>query len=360
MDDREQDSGRVRSEVLRAREQTYFYPRGKGELKLNDNTSPYGPSPAVRELMSRSVSEVIGGVEESTFYPDQNADGLRNAVAAVEGIEPECIVAGTGADELLDILFRVFVDKGENVTIPVPAYFMYEHLASLNSATIRAPYMGKPPRLPRMDDSTSKMCIFSNPHNPTGVLFPREEIVQILDSFRGMVIVDEAYAEYANATVVPLIRRFPNLIVVRTFSKIYGLPNFRIGYCMSSKEVALQLRKVKNPFNLTTVSQKLATAAVQDREYVARIRSTNALERGRITRAIESMGFHVFSSSANFILTDLGDRCSSIYSALVRKGVYVKRVTDTGYEDCVRVTVRSKGENDAMLSRLSDIITNLP
>ncbi len=360
MDEQARDSGRVRNEVLRAKEQTYFYPRGKGELKFNDNTSPYGPSPAVRELMGRSICEVIGGVEESTFYPDQNADALRSAVAAVEGIEPDCIVTGTGADELLDILFRALVDKGEIVTIPVPAYFMYEHLASLNSATIRTPHMGRPPRLPDGADSKSKMYIFSNPHNPTGSLFTREEIVRLVDSFKGMVVVDEAYAEYADSTVVPLIRNHPNLVVVRTFSKIHGLPNFRIGYCIASVEIALQLRKVKNPFNLTTVSQKLATAAVQDRGYVASIRSTNALERRRMSKALESLGFHVFSSSANFILIDLGDRCNSIFSALIRKGVYTKRVNDAGYENCIRVTVRSKEENDEMLLRLSDIVLDLP
>ncbi len=359
MDGMSREMALVRKAVMEAKEQAYFYPRGEGELKFNDNTSPFGPSPSVRKVMERSVVDIIGGFGESSFYPDQNADDLRAAISSVENVEPDSVVVGTGADELLDMIFRVFVNDGDIVTIPVPAYFMYEHFASLNSATIHRPYLGRPPSLPRKSDDRSRVYILSNPHNPTGTLFPEEDIVDILNTHGGIVVVDEAYAEYSASTLVPLISSFPNLVVVRTFSKIHGLPNFRVGYSISSTEVAAQLRKVKNPFNVPTVSQKLATAAVSDRRFVETVREKVASERSRVSLALKSLGFHVFESRANFLLADAGDSCDGLFSALTQRGVYMKRVTDSGYENCLRLTVRSTEENTEMLRRLSEAVSHM-
>lgn len=353
------EEGRVRKEVLGAREQSYFYPRGKGELKFNDNTSPFGPSPRVRKVMERSIAEVIGGVSESTFYPDQNAEALREAIADTESVDPEGIVIGTGADELLDILFRVFVNQGDSVTIPIPAYFMYQHFASLNSARIIEPHMGRPPQLPLPADRKSRIYIVSNPHNPTGTLFPEGDFLRLLESYDGIVVVDEAYSEYSGSTLVPQVGQHPNLVVVRTFSKIHGLTNFRIGYSISSPEVAHEMRKVKNPFNVTTVSQKLALAAVTDRNYVAEIRDRVARERTRLSRSLGALGFQVLDSNANFLLIDGGDGVDTINNSLKEAGVFMKRVDDAGYENCLRLTVRSEEENTEMLSRLSAVMSNI-
>lgn len=359
MDEGSMGGSRIRKEVLEAKEQSYFYPRGKGELKFNDNTSPFGPSPAVRSMMERSIADVIGGVGESTFYPDQNAGALRRAISDTEGVDGEGIVVGTGADELLDLLFRVFVNPGDSVTIPVPAYFMYAHFASLNSAHVLEQHMGRPPVLPLHPDNGSRIYIVSNPHNPTGTLFPEEDFLRLLESFKGMVVVDEAYSEYSGKTLVPHIREYPNLVVVRTFSKIHGLTNFRIGYSISTPEVAHEMRKVKNPFNVTTVSQSLACAAVSDSGYVREIRDRVSRERDRLRHSLYSMGFHVFESSANFLLIDAGEKVDSIDSSLKAVGVFMKRVDDPGYENCLRLTVRSEDENTEMLSRLSAVMSDL-
>lgn len=350
---------RVRKEVLEAREQTYFYPRGKGELKFNDNTSPFGPSPSVRGLMEESVVDIIGGLGEAGYYPDQNSSGIRHAVAEVEHVDPEGVVVGAGADEILDMLFRVFVNSGDLVTVPVPTYFMYPHLASLNSARVATPYLGRPPGILPAADPASRMYIISNPHNPTGTLFPSSQISQLIESFKGIVVIDEAYAEYAGETAAPLLGQFDNLVIVRTLSKIHGLPNFRVGYSISSPELALQLRKIKNPFNVTTVSQALAAAALRDREYVAKIRDVVGRERGRVSEALASLGFHVFEGNANFLLMDAGERCDEIFSSLEQRGVFMKRVTEPGYEDCIRLTIRSPEENTEMLSRLGAVVAGL-
>ena len=348
----------VRRVVSELEEQSYFYPRGEGELKFNDNTSPYGPSPSVRSLMGRSVVDIIGGFGESTFYPDQSAAALRKDIAAAEGVDAEGIVVGCGADELLDILFRVFIEAGDTVTAPVPAYFMFEHFARLSSATVAKPPMGRPPSLPPPEPG-STVYIISNPNNPTGAIFAEKEMLDIVDSFPGLVIVDEAYAEYSGRTLARETATRPNLVVVRTFSKIHGLPNFRIGYSISSVEIALEMRKVKNPFNVTTVSQKLASVAVKDREFVEHVRAENEVERGRLRRSLESMGLAVFDSSANFLLVDAGSRRDALVAGLAGKGVYVKEVTEPFYEKCIRITVRSRDENSEMLSRLGDVLAAL-
>ena len=274
-------------------------------------------------------------------------------------MDAEGIVVGTGADELLDILFRVFVNPGDSVTIPVPAYFMYEHFASLNSARMLRPHMGRPPVLPLPTDPNSRIYIVSNPHNPTGALFPEGDLLKLLESHDGIVVVDEAYSEYSGRTMVGHINDHPNLVVVRTFSKIHGLTNFRIGYSISSPDVAHEMRKVKNPFNVTTVSQTLALAAAKDMQYVAEIRDRVARERTRLRDSLESLGFQVFDSSANFLLVDGGEKVDSINSALKEAGVFVKRVDDAGYENCLRITVRSEEENTEMLSRLSRVMAKM-
>lgn len=348
----------VRRVVSELEEQSYFYPRGEGELKFNDNTSPYGPSPAVRRLMARSVVDIIGGYGESTFYPDQSAAELRKDIAGVEGVDAEGIVVGCGADELLDMLFRVFIDRGDTVTAPVPAYFMFEHFARLGSATVAKPSMGKPPSLPPPAPG-SRVYIISNPNNPTGAAFDESEILDIVDSFPGLVVVDEAYAEYSGRTLARETAKCSNLVVVRTFSKIHGLPNFRIGYSISSREIALEMRKVKNPFNVTTVSQKLASEAVKDREFVEHVRAENELERRRLSESLESMGLAVFRSSANFLLVDAGPGRDALAAGLAGKGVYVKQVTEPPYEKCLRITVRSREENGEMLSRLGEVLAAL-
>jgi histidinol-phosphate aminotransferase len=349
----------VRKEVAAAEEQTYYYPRGEGKLKFNDNTSPFGPSPAVRKSMAMSIAEIIGGIDESAYYPDQNAETLCRLIASNDGVDRNCVVVGAGADEILDILFRVFVNPGDRVCIPTPSYFMYDHLARINAAVIRHAGYGKPPSLPVTDAADSKLYVMSNPNNPLGALFTSAQITALLDALQGVLIVDEAYAEYAGFTVARLTERYRNLVVVRTFSKIYGLTNFRIGYSISPPWIAEQMRKVKNPFNVTTVSQRLACEAIKDQDYVRSIRKLVEHERGKIRDAFMSLGIRVHDSRSNFLLIEPGPMCKRLADALESRGVYFRRISDTDYGDCLRVTVRSPAENDEMLARFSDVLSRL-
>ncbi len=347
----------ARDSVIRAEEETYFYPRGSGKLKFNDNTSPFGPSPAVRKIMDSRVVDIIGGDAESGYYPDQNASELRKLIAANENVAEECVVVGAGADEIIDMIFRVFVNPGDVVCIPTPSYFIYDHFALISSAKAVHQRLGKPPVIPFPADAGSKLYVISNPNNPVGTLFPVERILELLASFRGIMVVDEAYSEYAGVTLVPHIQNFPNLVVVRTFSKIYGLTNFRIGYSISVPEIAGQMRKVKNPFNVSTVSQKLAAEAVKDQPYVKKIRELVGRERTRVRERLRALGIATFDSDANFVLAEVGPGRDMIADALESDGVYFKRISDPDYGNCLRLTIRSPDENTEMLSRFERVLS---
>ena len=346
----------ARQEIVSADEYLYVYPRGESSVKMNDNTSPYGPSPGVRRLLEGKALEMIGGLQECTYYPDQTAKRLREEIASLNSVSPEQVVIGCGADEILDMLARVFINRGDRAVVPVPAYWMYYRFASLNGAEVCSPFMGKPPSLRGFDPGRGKILFISNPNNPAGNVFSTEDIASLASSFDGIVIIDEAYAEYAGTSVAPLVGECDNLVAVRTFSKIYGLPNFRIGYSISGLTIASLLRRIKNPFNVTSVSQAVALEALSDQHFVDRIRGKNSIERSYLKEGMERLGLTVYPSSANFLLAGLEGRRDEVHDRLQSKGVFTRRIEQTGYSDCLRVTVRSRKENEILLKGLREIL----
>ncbi len=346
----------AREEIVSAEEYLYVYPRGENSVKMNDNTSPYGPCPGVRKLLEGRASDMIGGLQECAYYPDQTAEKLRNAIASLNGVTPEQVVVGCGADEILDMLTRVFINRGDRAVVPVPAYWMYNRFASLNGAEIVSPFMGKPPSLEGFDPGQGKMLLISSPNNPAGNVLGSENIASLASSFDGIVVVDEAYAEYADTTVAPLVNEFGNLVVVRTFSKIYGLPNFRIGYSISGDTTASLLRRIKNPFNVTSVSQSVALEALADQHFVRNIRERNAVEREYLRSEMERLGLTVYPSAANFLLAEFNGKRDVVCDMLQSNGIFTRKIEQPGYGDCLRITVRTRKENDIFLKELKEIM----
>ena len=344
----------ARTEVVSAEEYLYTYPRGVSSVKMNDNTSPYGPSPGVRKLLEGCALEMIGGLQECTYYPDQTASRLWEEIASFNGVSPEQVVVGCGADEILDMLARVFINRGDRAVVPVPAYWMYNRFASLNGAEVCSPFMGKPPSLDGFDPGVGKMLLISSPNNPAGNAFSTDGVASLASSFGGIVVIDEAYAEYAGTTAAPLVNEYDNLVAVRTFSKIYGLPNFRIGYSISSEAIASLLRRIKNPFNVTSVSQSVALAALSDQRFVGEIRKRNAGERAFMRSGMERLGLTVYPSVANFLLVELEGRRDAVYDGLQTRGVFTRKIEQPRYGGCLRVTVRSRSENEIFLKALSE------
>lgn len=327
---------------------------------MNDNTSPYGPAPRIREMLEGKMSAIIGGLEGCTYYPDQTAYNLRQKIASLNGVTPDQVVVGCGADEVIDMIVRVFVNHGDTAIVPLPEYWMYSRLARIGGAKVLNPSIGKPPELKGFRPERGKVLFISNPNNPAGNLFDGETIGSLAEEFPGIVILDEAYAEYAGQSLTSLVNEYTNLVVVRTFSKIYGLTNFRIGYSISSKEIAFLLRKIKNPFNVPSVSQSLALEALSDQNFVNEVRERNASEREYLRERLERMGVTVYPSCANFLLVDFGADCDPIFNGLVARGIFTRRISQPGYEGCIRITVRSRGENDAFLAGLCGVMGGMP
>lgn len=346
----------ARSEVLSADEYLYYYPRGNATVKMNDNTSPYGPSPRVRKLLEGRASSIIGGLQECTYYPDQTAEKLRVKIASLNSMMPGQVMVGCGADEILDLLARVFINHGDRAIVPVPAYWMYNRFATLNGARVSTPFIGKPPSLECFDPGVGKLLFISSPNNPAGNMFSTQSIATLASTFNGIVVVDEAYAEYAGTSVAPLVNEFSNLVIVRTFSKIYGLPNFRIGYSISCAATASLMRKIKNPFNVTSVSQIVALEALSDQNFVGDIRERNAVEREYVRKGMETLGLTVYPSSANFLLSEFGSSRETVHSELQIRGIFTRKIEQPGYNGCLRITVRSRKENELFLTCLNEIM----
>lgn len=326
-----------------------------GGINMSDNTSPYGPSARVLRML-RSPPEEIVAPAACASYPDQYCSELRAAIAGVEGVGAESIVTGNGADELIDIIVRAFVEKGGSVSVPAPAYSMYSQIASLNGAVVQCTSLGRPPSIGRLPVTGSGVVFISNPNNPTGVLFPARQLESLVGSYDGVVVVDEAYAEYAGTSAAGLVQEHDNLIILRTFSKAYGLASFRVGYAISSPSAASILDRARLPYNVSGFSQKVALAAVLDQEHIRSVRSRISVERERVSSELGRLGVYVFDSAANFVLMDCGADAGRVFESLNGMNVFTRRIELPGYEGCIRVTVRTGPENDTFLSCMRKIM----
>ncbi len=306
--------------------------------------------------MLRSPPEELIGPAACADYPDQYCRDLRAAIAGVEGVAPENIVVGNGADELIDIVVRTFVEKGEKVSVPVPAYSMYSLIASLNGADVLSTCLGRPPSIDRLSVEDARIVFISNPNNPTGILFPARKLESFLSKFSGVVVVDEAYAEYAGTSAVGLVKDNENLIIIRTFSKAYGLASFRVGYAISSPSVASLLDRARLPYNVSGFSQMVALAAVRDQEHILSVRAAVTAERARVSKELERLGIYIFDSAANFVLMDCDADAERVFQCLNWMNVFTRRIEQPGYEGCIRVTIRTVSENDAFLSCMAKIM----
>ena len=317
------------------------YTGGEIEVWLDANESPYD-----------------NGVNR---YPDPHQRELKKQLAALKGVRPEQVFIGNGSDEAIDLAFRIFCRPGRDNAVSIaPTYGMYRVAAETNDVEMREVPLGTDFSLPveallaAADDRTKLLWICS-PNNPTGNPFPEREIEQLLRRFGGMVILDEAYIDFADGRgFLPRLGEFPNLIVLQTLSKAWGMAGLRLGLAYASEEVAALYGRVKYPYNINTLTQQaVAKSLRQDiSAEVAEIRS----ERRRLAEALaaEACIERVYPSEANFLLvkTAAPDR---LYRELIAAGVIVRnRSRIRGCEGCLRITVGRPGENDRILETVKN------
>lgn len=292
-------------------------------------------------------------------YPDPHQKALKAQVAAIKGVAAENIFIGNGSDEAIDLVFRVFCEpRVDNVVAIAPSYGMYKVAAAINDVEIREVQLGEEYSLPVEDilaatDENTKVMFLCSPNNPTGNSFPREAILRLVDEFEGMVVVDEAYIDFAEAeSLRSEIAQRPNLIVLQTMSKAWAMAGLRVGLALADSRVIELMSQVKYPYNINVATMSIVSGLLTkgiDAE-VVEIKAQRAL----LAEALESMSMvqRVYPSDANFLLVKVDD-ADAVYDFLIADGIIVRnRNRVKGCEGCLRMTVGLPEENEKLIKSL--------
>jgi len=329
-------------------------PRNDGIIKLNTNENPYPPSPRVFAALRKAVDRSL------RLYPEPLSDTLRAVAAGVYSVRPENIIAGNGSDEILSMLLRSFVGPGDRVAFPVPTYSLYDTLIEIQDGVRAAVDYPSDYSLPEsLAAQNAALTFLCNPNSPSGTLVGLPEIEQLARKVSGILVVDEAYVDFAGsegASSLPLICRLPNLVVLRSFSKSFSLAGMRIGLGFAPEEIISGMMKVKDSYNVNRLSMVAATAALQDIPWMTRNVRRIQSSRKKLTSALERLGYHVYPSHANFVLAQMkGVNLKGVYEALKRKNILVRYFEAPGLQDCLRITVGTPKEVRALLKELASI-----
>lgn len=326
--------------------------RGEKVIKLNTNENPYPPSPKVTACL-RGIDP-----EDLRRYPNPMADRFREVAARLYGLTPENVLAGNGSDDILNIAIRTFLDPGAVLAYPEPTYSLYPVLAEIHGATVRTVPWNDGWSLPAdaLLGTGARMVFLANPNAPSGTAVAPDAIAAFAERFAGVVLVDEAYAEFADESCLPLLRTRANVIVCRTLSKSYALAGLRFGYALAAPELIAEMTKVKDSYNCDAVSIAAATAALEDQDHARDIWQRIRAERRRLADALTARGYDVLPSQSNFVFARPPQgEAGAIYRALKGRGILVRFFDQPGISDRLRITVGRPEENDALLKALGGL-----
>jgi histidinol-phosphate aminotransferase len=279
-------------------------PTEPGWVKLNTNEFPYPPSPRVAEALRREIGDDGASLR---LYPNPKSTPLRAAVAKLHGLGEENVVIGNGSDDILNLLVRAFCAPDSAAGFTLPSYSLYPVLVEIQDGRINIIEFDRSMSLPleKIAASSARAFFLTSPNAPTGVAFANSDLEKILGSYHGLLVVDEAYAPFARENAVPLLARYPNLVVVRTLSKAYALAGIRVGYALAHPEIIDLLDRVRDSYNVNRLSQAAALAALGDQAYydgvVAKVKTTR--DRA-IADFVTRRGWFTYPSQANFIFTE--------------------------------------------------------
>ncbi len=330
-----------------------FQPAETDVVKLNTNENPYPPSPAVMDAI-RDISE-----EQMRRYPDPHGNKFRKAAAEVNGVGPDYIMCCNGGDELLKIAVRAFCDENRPLAYPVPTYSLYPVLANLqNCKAIEVPFDSEfnlPAKLASADAALTIVC---NPNAPTGSFVSVDEMKSLAGKLSGVLLIDEAYVDFAEDNCAALVKDFDNVIILRSMSKGYCLAGIRFGYAIAQPALIAGLMKVKDSYNVDVVAVAAATAAIRDQAYFQQNVKKVKAERARLTQQLRDLGFDVPDSSANFVLAKCKNhKAVEIYEKLVERKIYVRYFDYPNLNDKLRITVGTSEQNDKLLLALKKILS---
>ena len=328
-----------------------FQPVDVDVIKLNTNENPYPPTPAVLEVLANINPEQL------RRYPDPLGNSFRAAAGEVNGVGADFIMDCNGGDEVLTIAMRAFCDETRAVAYPVPTYSLYPILAALqNCKKIEVPFDGEFNLPANLAKTPAALTIVCNPNAPSGSFISCGEMASLADELEGVLLVDEAYVDFANENCVGLVKDFDNVIILRSMSKGYSLAGVRFGYAIAQPNLIEGLMKIKDSYNVDAMATAAATAAIKDRDYFNEAVGKVKAQRQRLTEALRELKFDVPDSFANFVLADCGSyNAADIYENLVQRNIYVRYFAELGNK--LRITVGTPEQNDKLLSAIKENIS---
>jgi histidinol-phosphate aminotransferase len=316
-------------------------------IKLNTNENPYPPSPKALQVL-----QTLSG-EELRRYPDPTAGAFRHAASEVLGVPADWILAGNGSDDLLTIIVRACTEPGRPVVYPMPTYVLYETLAEIQGApTIEIPYPDDY-TLPveALIEAQGAVTFIASPNSPSGTQVPLELLDKLAANLSGVLVIDEAYVDFAEGSALELVKKYDNTIVLRTLSKGYSLAGLRFGFAIANPTLLDGLIKVKDSYNVDAIAGAMAAAAIADIEYTAANARKVKADRDRLTIELQKLGFEVFPSQANFVLATVPDSRSAatLYQKLKQQGILVRYFDRPRLDDKLRITVGTPEQNAALI-----------
>ncbi len=312
----------------------------EGKEKLSSNENPLGSSP--------KAIAAIKAIDSYSIYPEGSSRILREALAKKHQISPENIIVGNGSDEILTWPSLCLIGKGDNAITALNTFSEYTFSTLITDGEIRkAPLIeGKfnKDEMIKLIDSRTRIIYICNPNNPTGTFLPKDEILDLISAIPDniLVVVDEAYGEYGDEnfySCIQEIHNFSNLLVLKTFSKIYGLASLRLGYAISNSELIQNLWKTKQPFNVNQAAQTGGLAAISDEDFVNKSIEMNNKGKEFLYNQLDKLGLKYYKTQANFICIDVERDSKEVYNSILDQGMTIRPCTSFGLNNYIRITI---------------------
>jgi histidinol-phosphate aminotransferase len=330
-----------------------------GSIKLASNENPLGASP-------RAIAAAAAALQATHIYPDASAFRLRGALADRAGVHADRVVVGNGSDQIVNFLVRAFTTPADNVVFGEVAFVAYRIAAQAHGAQVRATAM---PQL-RHDvgamvaacDAHTRLLFVANPNNPTGTSLSRDELLRLLRDTppHVMVVLDEAYTEYADegehVDGLELLGERANLVVMRTFSKAYGLAALRVGWAVMPAYAADLCNRIREPFHVNSIAQAAALAALEDASHVARTVEVNAAVRESLCAQLDTLGLDYVRGQTNFVLVRSPIGGAALTDGLLRRGVIIRPLANYGLHEHVRISLGTPEENERLVAALREVL----
>jgi histidinol-phosphate aminotransferase len=331
-------------------------PKEPGVVKLASNENPFGPSPKALEAIAKEAKNL-------QIYPDQKSILLREALAKKLNIPDDCIICGNGSDDIMGVLGATYLNPGDEVIIPKNTFSVYELVARIFAGKLvfvdLQNFEIDLEGMVKAITPKTKLIFMANPNNPTGTIFMSAQFDAFLKKVPDniLVMVDEAYAEFVESKEFPdtikYVKEGKNVVVLRTFSKFYGLAGLRVGYGITRKELVSPMFRTKMPFNVNRLAQAGAIAALEDKEFTEKTFKNNSDGKKYLYAELDKLGLEYKKTEANFIFINLKKSADQVFIEMMKNGVIIRPLSSFGLPQAIRVSIGTKGQNEKFISGLS-------